>query len=65
LSNHRIVLAAGMEGQEWLVKHEMLHDLLGDPSHRNPLFAALVSPSPCLAATVPPAAAPRLPVSQG
>ncbi len=54
LPNHRIVLAAGMESQEWLVKHEMLHDLLGDSSHQNPLFAALVSPSPCLAATAPP-----------
>jgi hypothetical protein len=60
LPNHRIVLAAGMESQEWLVKHEMLHDLLGDSSPQNPLFAALVSPSPCLAATVPPAQAPPL-----
>lgn len=60
LPNHRIVLAAGMESQEWLVKHEMLHDLLGDSSHQNPLFAALVSPSPCLAAMAPPAAARRI-----
>ena len=38
-NGHRIYLAAGHTGAPPVVKHEILHDLLGDPSHDHPLFS--------------------------
>jgi hypothetical protein len=36
---HRIYIANGFQRSGPVIRHEMLHDLLDDPSHRNPLFA--------------------------
>jgi len=38
-SGHRIYLAENYLTDPQVVKHEMLHDLLDDPSHSHPLFS--------------------------
>jgi hypothetical protein len=35
---HRIYLAEGSQGNGRVVRHEMLHEILDDPSHDHPLF---------------------------
>ena len=37
-SNHRIFIASDWSRNEMVVRHEMLHDLLGHPGHPNPPF---------------------------
>ncbi|HEY8256639.1 MAG TPA: hypothetical protein VIG08_03210 [Gemmatimonadales bacterium] len=37
-SDHRIYIAADWLKNEMVVRHEMLHDLLGRPGHPNPPF---------------------------
>ena len=38
---HDIILVRGYEGEERIVRHEMLHDLLaGDPQHTSSVWAA-------------------------
>ena len=37
-SDHRIWIAGDYVANEMVVRHEMLHDLLGHPGHPNPPF---------------------------
>jgi hypothetical protein len=36
--NHHIYIASAYQRNELVVRHEMLHDLLGRPGHPNPPF---------------------------
>ena len=38
--DHRIYVAAGFIDNEMVVRHEMLHDLIGHPGHPDPPFGA-------------------------
>ena len=37
-SDHRIFIASDWTSNEMVVRHEMLHDLVGQPGHPNPPF---------------------------